>query len=79
MIRFSVGQPIRGKIRGAIVRHLVLILAVGVHYPDFEVSRANQARESKVLVVSDFLQRFWLLRAIDNLLGRRRKKNAPPS
>jgi len=66
---------IRGKIRGAIVRHLVLILARRRPLPDFEVSRANQPRESKSLYSAFPSGVFWLFRAIDQssaVVGKKR-------
>ena len=37
-----VRQPVRREIRGAVVRHLMFVRAVGIHHPDFQVARANQ-------------------------------------
>src|ERR1700687_686996 len=71
-----VGQPIGGEICSAVARDLMLVLAVRVHYPDLQISRANQAVGKQVLVVGDLLGSLWLLRAVDDFLAIVRKKSA---
>ncbi len=65
----AVGEKIGREIRGAVMRNLSLVAAVGIHHPDFQIARTNQAAGEQVLVVGDRLGRFGLFRAVHDFLA----------
>lgn len=65
---FSIGEEIWPEIGGAVVRDLMLVGTVGVHHPDFEIARTDQALCEQILVVFDLFGRLRMLGAVDDFL-----------
>src|SRR6516164_8367452 len=73
----AVGQPIRTKVGRAVSSDLVLVGAVGVHNPDFQVARTDEAGGVKVLVVLDFFGGLGMLGAVDDFRAVVRPEGPP--
>src|SRR5262249_54841767 len=65
----AVWQEVGREIGGAVVGDLVLVVAVGVHHPDFKIAGTDQAARKQVLVVDDLFRRLRMLGAVDDLLS----------
>src|SRR5262249_40845427 len=71
-----VGQEVGREIGGAVVGDLVLVIAFGVHHPDFKIAGTDQAARKQVLVVDDLLRRLRMLGAVNDLFSVIRPERA---
>src|SRR5664279_5359086 len=57
----AVGMEERREVGSAVVGHLLLVLSIGIHHPDFEIARTNESLPQQLFVVGDLRRSLGML------------------